>query len=264
MPPVGTLGELTRAAFVRAAAAQATLGDVLARAADRRPARSLAAALRGHSIGIIAEVKRASPSKGAIAPGLKAAERAAQYVAGGAVAISVLTEPSRFGGSLQDLSDVSASVEVPVIRKDFIVAPIQIWEARAAGASAVLLIVRALSPDALPRLVDCAREAGLAVLVEVRDEEELARALLAGATIVGVNNRNLETLIIDRSTAPRIIQCIPSACVAVAESGMQRVEDIIPAANAGADAVLVGSAVSASAHPAEVVSALSGVPRQPR
>ncbi len=213
---------------------------------------------------VIAEVKRASPSKGAIAPGLDAASQAALYVDGGAAAISVLTEPSRFGGSLADLADVSARVTVPVIRKDFIVAPVQLWEARAAGASAALLIVRALSPDLLPRLMDSAREAGLGVLVEVRDEAELDRALYAGATVIGVNNRNLETLVIDTSTAPRLIPRIPAECLAVAESGMRRVEDVAASADAGADAILVGSAVSAAGDPTAAVAALAAVRRRAR
>jgi indole-3-glycerol phosphate synthase len=154
----------------------------------------------------------------------------------------VLTEPSRFGGALEDLSAVSAAVDVPVIRKDFIVAPVQIWEARAAGASAVLLIARALDPNLLPELMACAHDARIGVLVEIRDEQELHRALAIGATVIGVNNRNLETLVIDPGTAPRLIPRIPDGCVAVAESGMTTVEDVRPAAAAGADAILVGSA----------------------
>ena len=240
------------------------MSELRARAGDQPSALPLASVLRAASLTIIAEVKRASPTKGAIAPGLDAAAQAAQYVVGGAVAISVLTEPTRFGGSLKDLSDVAARVSVPVIRKDFIVAPVQLWEARAAGASAALLIVRALPPYALPILLDCALEAGLAVLVEVRDEQELARALRAGATIIGVNNRDLETLVIDRDTASRLVPSIPSSCIAVSESGIQHVDDVRLVAAAGADAILVGSVVSASAHPSAAVAALAGVPRQPR
>lgn len=227
-------------------------------------AMPFASALRGPTVRVIAEIKRASPSKGTIAEHLDAVSQAALYIAGGAAAISVLTEPSRFGGSLKDLAAVAASANVPVIRKDFIVAPIQLWEARAAGASAALLIARALAPDLLPRLVDCAREAGLSLLIEVRDEDELARALEAAATVIGVNNRNLETLIIDPSTAPRLIRAIPAACIAVAESGMQRVEDVMPAREAGADAILVGSAISAAANPQQAVAALVGLVRRTR
>jgi indole-3-glycerol phosphate synthase len=187
--------------------------------------------------------------------------QAAAYVAGGAAAISVLTEPTRFGGTLADLRDVSHAVPVPVIRKDFLVHPVQLWEARAAGASAALLIVRSLSPDELPRLMDAAAEAGLSTLVEVRTLGELDRALAAGATVIGVNNRDLETLVIDPATAPALIPCIPAECIAVAESGMRTPVDLAPAAAAGADAVLVGSAISAAADPAAVVRALAGVAR---
>lgn len=263
-PPVGTLGELTRAAIERAERALPGLAELQARAKDRSPAIPFAAALRGPTVRVVAEVKRASPSKGAIAPGLDAAAQAVLYVEGGAAAISVLTEPTRFGGSLSDLSDVASRVQVPVIRKDFIVAPVQLWEARSAGASAALLIVRALSPDLLQRLMDAAGEIGLGILMEVRDEAELDRAVAVGAKVIGVNNRNLETLVIDPATAPRVIPQIPAAIIAVAESGMQRVEDVGPAASAGADAILVGSAISASADPVAAVAALASVPRRAR
>lgn len=259
--PEGTLGALTRDAHERAAVVVGRLAELRAAARDARPPHPFAAALRGETIRVIAEVKRASPSKGPIAPGLDAVDQAAAYVAGGAAAISVLTEPTRFGGALEDLARVAQAVAVPAIRKDFLVHPVQLWEARAYGASAALLIVRALSPNELPRLMDAAAEAGLATLVEVRDESELARALAVQATVIGVNNRNLETLVIDPATAPRIIAHIPASCVAVAESGMKTVGDVAPAAAAGADAILVGSAISASQDPAGDVRALAAVPR---
>jgi indole-3-glycerol phosphate synthase len=224
-------------------------------------AEAFAAALRGPVIRVIAEVKRASPSKGAINPGIDAAAQAANYVAGGAAAISVLTEPTRFGGTLDDLSAVASCVTVPAIRKDFLVHPVQLWEARVRGAAAALLIVRALSPAELLLMMDAARECGLATLVEIRDEAELERALAVGATVIGVNNRNLETLLIDPATAPRLIPLIPAHCVAVAESGMQSAHDIASSALAGADAVLIGSAISASADPALAVRMLAGIPR---
>ncbi len=259
--PEGTLGALTRDAHERAAAVVGRLAELRAAARDARPPHPFATALRAETVRVIAEVKRASPSKGPIAPGLDAVDQAAAYVAGGAAAISVLTEPTRFGGALEDLARVAQAVAVPAIRKDFLVHPVQLWEARAYGASAALLIVRALSPDELPRLMDAAAEAGLATLVEVRDESELARALAVQATVIGVNNRNLETLVIDPATAPRIIAHIPASCVAVAESGMKTVGDVAPAAAAGADAILVGSAISASQDPAGDVRALAAVPR---
>jgi indole-3-glycerol phosphate synthase len=259
--PDGTLGTLTRDAHARAEAVAGTLAELRAAAADAPPARPFATALRGDHVRVIAEVKRSSPSKGVIAPGLDAAAQAAAYAQGGAAAISVLTEPTRFGGALADLGQVSAAVSVPAIRKDFLVHPVQLWEARAAGASAALLIVRALSPDELPRLMDAAAEAGLATLVEVRDLVELERALAVGATVIGVNNRNLETLVIDVTTAPSIIPHIPTSCIAVAESGMRVPADVDAAAAAGADAILVGSAVSASADPAQDVRALASIAR---
>ncbi len=262
--PVGTLGDLTAQSHERAETVAPRLGEIRARALDRRPAYGFASALRGEQLRVIAEVKRASPSKGAIAPSLDAVSQASSYVKGGAAAISVLTEPTRFGGSLADLETVASEVAVPVIRKDFLVHPVQLWEARSAGASAALLIVRALSPDLLQRLADTALEAGLHLLVEIRDEEELERALAIDAKVIGVNNRNLETLVIDSTTAPRIIPHIPSARIAVAESGMSQVQDVLPAAHAGADAILVGSAVSAAANPTEAVASLTAVSRRDR
>lgn len=261
VPPTGTLGALTDDAFARAEASAPRLAEIQAAARDAAPAHPFAAALRGATIRVIAEVKRSSPSKGAIAPGLDARAQAVSYVAGGAAAISVLTEPSRFGGSLDDLRSVAPAVTVPVIRKDFIVDPVQLWEARAAGASAALLIVRALSPDLLPRLADAAREAGLSTLVEIRDEDELERALAIDADVIGVNNRNLETLVIDVRTAPGLIPHIPARCVAVAESGMTQPTDVAPAADAGADAILVGSAISAAGDPTAAVRALASIAR---
>ena len=263
--PSGTLGDLTRASHERASRVLSTLPSLRSAARELPPSHlageAFAAALRGSAIRVIAEVKRASPSKGPINPGIDAAAQAAHYVGGGAAAISVLTEPTRFGGTLDDLSAVAAHVGVPAIRKDFLVHPVQLWEARVRGATAALLIVRALSPAELPMLMDAAQECGLATLVEIRNEEELERALEVGATVIGVNNRNLETLIIDPTTAPALIPLIPAYCVAVAESGMQSTADVEASAAAGADAILVGSAISASADPAAAVRALAGIPR---
>lgn len=260
--PTGTLGALTREAHDRAAHSAGTLAELRARCGDLPPALPFATALRGAHIRVVAEVKRASPSKGDIAPGLDAVAQAQAYERGGASAVSVLTEPTRFGGSLVDLERVAAAVGIPAIRKDFVVHPVQLWEARAAGASAALLIVRSLAPDDLARLMDVAAEAGLATLVEIRDLGELDRALAANATVIGVNNRNLETLVIDPATAPGLIPLIPATCVAVAESGMRRPADVVPAAAAGADAILVGSAISAAIDPASDVRALAALPRR--
>jgi indole-3-glycerol phosphate synthase len=176
----------------------------------------------------------------------------------------VLTEPTHFGGDVSDLTDVIAAVGIPVLKKDFHVHPVQLLEARALGASAALLIVRALSPDGLRALADLAREIGLETVVEVRDEPELERALAVDARVIGINNRDLETLRIDRGTARRLLPLIPSGIVAIAESGMATAEDIEAAARAGADAVLVGSFVSAAPDPAAAVRALGGIRRSAR
>jgi indole-3-glycerol phosphate synthase len=211
---------------------------------------------------VIAEVKRRSPSKGWINPGLSAEDQARAYERGGAAGISVLTEPAHFGGSVGDLEAVRRAVGVPVLKKDFHVDPVQLLEAKSAGASAALLIVRALAPDTLQRMMDAARAIDLEVLVEVRDEDELRRALDAGAALVGINNRNLETLIIDPETSTRLLAQVPASVTAVAESGVGGRADVERVARAGADAVLVGSAVSAAQDPTAAVRALSGVPRR--
>jgi len=263
-PPTGTLGRLTDAAHRRAELVAHTLPAMREQAGARPAPPSFVAALRGSSLAVIAEIKRASPSKGAIALTLDARAQALAYAEGGAAAISVLTEPSEFGGSLEDLAVVADAVSIPVLRKDFIVHPVQIWEARANGAAAVLLIARALAPDELDTLHREAIHAGLDVLVEVRDEAELQRALDIGATVIGVNNRNLETLVIDPTTAPRVIRQIPADRIAIAESGMARVDDALAAQSAGADALLIGSAISAAADPTMAVAAFASLTRQPR
>ncbi len=220
------------------------------------------AALRGPTVRIIAEVKRRSPSKGVINATLDAPVQAASYESGGAAAISVLTEPTRFDGSNADLESVRARVRIPVLKKDFHVDHVQLLEARVLGASAALLIVRALAPDRLPALVATAQAIGLETLVEVRSDEEMARALDAGARTVGVNCRNLETLEVDPRVADRLMTRLPTGIVGVWESGIAGVEDVRRAAAHGADAVLVGSAVSAAGDPAAGVRALSVVLRQ--
>jgi len=263
-PPTGTLGELIRRASARAAAVEACLPALEARAVELPPPPPFASVLRGDTLRIIAEIKRASPSKGPIAPALDAATQARAYQAGGAAAISVLTEPERFGGTLEDLAAVTAAVAVPVLRKDFIVAPVQIWEARVHGAAAVLLIARALSPVTLQRLMAEAARAGLEVLVEVRDLAELAVAVALRAPVIGVNNRNLETLVIDPGTAPAIIPAIPPECIAIAESGFAEPNDAEASRRVGADALLIGSAISASPNPAAAVASFAALRRLPR
>lgn len=263
-PPGGTLGEIVAEAAHRAEALLSRTAELAAQAREAPPAPAFAPALRASHVAVIAEVKRKSPSKGWINPGLSAGEQAAAYGSGGAAAISVLTEPAHFGGSTDDLRAVRRHVSLPALKKDFHVEPVQLLEAKAAGASAALLIVRALSHDALQRMADAAAELQLECLVEVRDAEELDRALAIGATVIGVNSRNLETLAIDAGPAERLIGQIPDTIVAVAESAVSSREDVERLARAGADAVLVGSAVSAASDPAAAVRRLASVPRSRR
>ena len=263
-PPTGTLGALVAAARVRAAALVPGRAELERRAVDRVAAcepPAFAPALRRADVAVIAEVKRRSPSKGDIAPDLSGAVQATRYADGGAAALSILTEPERFGGAIADLDAARAAVAIPLLKKDFNVDPLQVVEAAAHGASAVLLIARALPPAALAALARDARALGLEPLVEIRDEAELEAALRAGATVIGVNNRNLETLVIDPTTGDRLLPRIPGDCVAIWESGVQTAADVRRAADAGADAVLVGSSVSAAADPSAAVRALTGVTR---
>jgi indole-3-glycerol phosphate synthase len=224
---------------------------------------SMFEALRKDTVAVIAEIKRRSPSRGSINPGLAAADQARAYASGGASALSVLTEPTSFGGDNEDIG-LARKAELPILKKDFHVSELQLVEAQALGASAALIIVRAIDPVRLDDLAIAAREIDLELLFEVRDESELERALKAGATMIGVNNRNLETLVIDPDTVSRVLPLIPATCIAVAESGYSTAADVERAAQAGADAVLVGSALSASPEPSAAVALISAVPRQQR
>ncbi|GAA5163403.1 indole-3-glycerol phosphate synthase 1 [Ornithinimicrobium tianjinense] len=214
------------------------------------------ARLRGDGFHVIAEVKRSSPSKGALAAIADPAGLAEDYAAGGASVISVLTEQRRFGGSLADLDAVRARVDIPVLRKDFVVDPYQVWEARAHGADLVLLIVAALEQDALVGLLERVESLGMQALVEVHDEQELRRAVEAGARILGVNNRDLRTLEVDRSTFARLAPLVPEGVVRVAESGVRGPLDVMSFADAGADAVLVGEALVTGSSPRDAVAEL--------
>ncbi|MUK02904.1 indole-3-glycerol phosphate synthase TrpC [Vibrio cholerae] len=208
---------------------------------------------RGGALAVIAEVKRSSPSKGALADIADPAALAASYEAGGAAVISVLTEERRFGGSLADLDAVRAAVNLPVLRKDFTVDEYQIWEARAHGADVVLLIVAALSDDDLTSFLALTRELGMTAIVETHTEAEVRRAVAAGARIIGVNVRNLKTLEIDRAVFAELAHLIPSGTVVIAESGVRGVEDVAEYARAGAHAVLVGEALVRHADPAATI-----------
>jgi indole-3-glycerol phosphate synthase len=235
------------------------------RASAMPPARSLAQALGGDGVAVITEVKRASPSRGHMADIDDPVALARAYVAGGAAAISVLTEPEHFEGSLDDLEAIAAAVDVPVLRKDFIVDAYQIWQARAAGASAVLLIVAALDDDDLAALMIVADEAGLECLVETHSADEIARAVSAHETagshrplVLGVNARDLKTLEVDRDHIARVRRDVdlPTGALLVAESGIRGADDVRAYAVVGADAVLVGEHVATADDPAAAVAAL--------
>ncbi len=232
--------------------------DTVKAEAHRRPsARNGLAALTAHTgVKIIAEVKRASPSKGALADISDPAALASEYESGGASVISVLTEERRFGGSLEDLRNVSGSVDIPVLRKDFTVSPYQVWEARAAGADLVLLLVMALPQPALVSLVERIESLGMTAVVECHDVEDIGRAVDAGARIIGVNARDLRTLDVDRDTFARLAPHIPDGIVRVAESGVRGPHDVMEYARAGADAVLVGETLVTGRDPRTAVADL--------
>ena len=213
---------------------------------------------------MIAELKRRSPSAGAIRETLDPVATARAYVAGGAVAVSVLTDEPHFGGSLADLEAVAGAVAVPVLRKDFILDELQLLEARAAGASAVLLIVRALDDADLAALARAARGLGLGTLVEAHDEQELDRALAVDPSAVGINSRDLDSFAVDLATAERLLARVAPGVPAVAESGIETRADVERLARAGADLVLVGTAVARVPDPEQAVRGLTGVRRQGR
>ena len=255
LPPQGKLGEILAETRKRVATI-----DRASLPAGGPPAKSLKAALRRDSVAIIAEIKRRSPSKGQLNSALDAAAQAKAFERGGASAISVLTEPTHFGGSIEDLRAAGRASRLPLLRKDFHISAVQLQEASGLAA-AVLLIARALPQDELELLM---RTTDLEKVVEVRSEEELERALMAGAEIIGVNSRDLETLEVDERVPLRLMPIIPKDVLAVWESGVQSRDDVQRAADCGADAVLVGSALSRSSDPEALVRSLTGVARQPR
>jgi len=234
--------------------------DTLKQRAQRMPpALDPLPIFRSPGVSVIAEVKRASPSAGALASIDDPAELARSYAAGGAAAISVLTESRRFGGSLADLAAVRAAVDVPVLRKDFVISAYQLWEARAVGADMVLLMASVLDQQALVCLVERAESIGLTPLVEAHTATEVERSLLAGARLLGINNRDLTTLRIDLATFASLAPMVPDSVVRVAESGIRGPHDVFEMAQAGADAVLVGTSLvsgSASSDPAAAVADL--------
>jgi indole-3-glycerol phosphate synthase len=230
------------------------------RAALAAPGAAAREAGEAAPLAVIAEIKRRSPSKGDIAPDLDAVERARAYEAAGAEAISVLTEPDRFGGSLEDLRAVAAAVNVPVLRKDFVIDPYQVWEAADAGASAVLLIAAALPSGSLGALLDECHDCGLDALVEVHDADDLERAYAVGASMMGVNNRDLRTLEVDLAVSEYLGALIGACVLFVSEGGIGTPSDARRMCAAGAQAILVGEALIGTPHDhlAAAIAALRG------
>jgi indole-3-glycerol phosphate synthase len=236
------------------------LAEVERAALDRSPALDARAALqRDATIKVIAEVKRASPSRGSLAEIPDPAELARQYERGGASAISVLTEERRFGGSLADLEAVRAAVGIPVLRKDFIADPYQVLEARAAGADLVLLIVAALDDTVLRSLHDLILDLGMTPLVETHDADEVRRAVDLGAGVIGVNARDLSTFELDRDLFGRLAPSIPEGTVRIAESAVSTLADVEHYRRAGADVVLVGEALVTGGDPIATLNAYRAV-----
>ncbi|MFV0462350.1 MAG: indole-3-glycerol phosphate synthase TrpC [Nostocoides sp.] len=232
------------------------LAQLTQRAFAAPPVREVLGRLVGPDLGVIAEVKRASPSKGALADIPDPGALAAAYAAGGAAAVSVLTEERRFAGSLADLDAVRAAVDIPILRKDFVVDPYQVWESRAHGADLILLIVAALPQKDLLDLLELTHELGMTALVEAHDAQEVDRALATGARLIGVNARNLKTLQVHSELFEHLAGRIPADRVRVAESGIFGASDAAAYAAAGADAVLVGEALVKDGDPQAAVAAL--------
>lgn len=233
--------------------------ELRAQAADAGPTRGFAAALRGPgTVRLLAEVKRRSPSAGVIREGADPAEIAQAYEQGGAAALSVLTDTEFFGGSLEALRRARAATALPVLRKDFIVDPVQVWEARAAGADAILLILRALDDSMLCDLLALARELEMDVLVEAHTAEEVNRGLAADATLLGVNNRDLATFTTDLGLSEQLARQVPAAVTFVAESGIHTAADVDRLGASGVDAVLVGEALMRQPDISAAAAALVG------
>ena len=253
------LQEILATADERAIEAERRIDEHRSAARSRPRSRDLIEALRAPGLSVIAEIKRRSPSAGDIDIGLDPAAQAMAYEAGGAAAISVLTEPHFFAGSLDDLEEVASAVDIPVLRKDFTRNEAQVWEARAFGADAILLIVAALDQDRLERLVACADEVGVAAIVEAHSVGEVDRAVAAGAAVVGVNNRNLTTFVTDLSVAERAAHALPDGVVTIGESGVSSIEGAARMRSAGYDAILVGEALVRHPDPAAFVAQLRAV-----
>ena len=238
--------------------AEGALGLAQSAARAAGAPRDFAGRLARPGLALIAEIKRASPSAGEIAVGARPAALARAYEAGGAAAVSVLTEPDHFKGSLDDLRETRSACALPVLRKDFLCDALHVWEARAAGADAVLLIVAALTQTELVTLSDLATDLGMAALVEVHSAPEVERALLAGARIVGINTRDLATLEVDPAVVAKLRPLVPDGVVVVGESGVASRSDVEDLEAAGVDAILVGEAIMRAADPAAKIAELLG------
>lgn len=230
--------------------------ELEARLGPQRRGRPFSEALISEGISLIAEMKRSSPSKGPIRPGAGVTEIVRAYQDAGARAVSVLTEPHWFGGSLDDLIEARAACDLPLLRKDFLVDEYQLLEARVSGADAVLLIVAALEPERLAALIGVASDLGMDALVEVHDEDEVETAVEAGAEVIGVNNRNLHSLDVDLATTFRLLADVPAGTVVVAESGITTREAVRDLEEAGVDAILVGEALMRVDDPRDAVREL--------
>jgi indole-3-glycerol phosphate synthase len=232
--------------------------ELRTRLGPARRGRPFSEALISEGISLIAEMKRASPSRGPIRPDATVAEVVSAYQAAGARAVSVLTEPEFFGGSLDDLVTARGACDLPLLRKDFVVDEYQLLEARAAGADAVLLIVAALERERLQELMAVASDLGMDSLVEVHDEDEVEAAVDAGAEVLGINNRDLHSLEVDLDTTFRLLADVPAGTVVVAESGITRHDDVERLERAGVDAILVGEALMRADDPVRAVRELLG------
>lgn len=262
--PNTSLDAILAVTRARVAALRSRARELDRRAAARPRPPAFGLDLRQGTVGVIAEVKRRSPSAGAIAETLDPVAHANAYVRGGAVAVSVLTDEAHFGGSLADLDAVARTVSVPTLRKDFIIDELQLVEARGAGAAVVLLIARALESGRLRALAEAARGLGLATLIEVHREAELEAALVAEPTAIGVNNRDLDSFLTDLAVGERLLPLVPPGVLAIAESGVVSRGDVERMAAVGADLVLVGTALARLAHPEGAVAKLVGVGRHAR
>ncbi|MFN8532171.1 MAG: indole-3-glycerol phosphate synthase TrpC [Dehalococcoidia bacterium] len=257
-----------RRADLAAAMASVPLAALQERASGLASAHDVAAAFRRPGIGLIAEIKRTSPAKGSLNETADPVSLACAYAEGGAAAISVLTEPRHFNGSLDDLAAVRRALpETPILRKDFLIDPYQVWEGRAAGADAVLVIVAIVDDRLLRTLLDVAKEAGVTALVEVADADETRRAVAAGAEVIGINNRNLRTFDVDLQTTGRLRPLIPPGRVVLSLSAISRENDVQQLIDWGVDGMLVGEALMRAADPrataAELVRWGGGVAASP-